>query len=1006
MADFLAQGQYLPYKSTTPDFNLNTWASIAEMGFKQSMMMHEMLDKSYQTVLATKPTIAQDKKYVKDKMDNLNKQIESFTGSGSFIAPHNMGKIRQLMREHAYDPELMAINQRTEKINEVYKRINDEKLPASNYYDFISSLDKANEEFAVTGKYDPNININYTVTPYSNISKKMMTVVSEIDPVEISSIRTTQDGMYHYIETTKGRSPQETLTALIASLDSADLEQIKAEYNYAQRTNPESLEFKEDVKNEKGEVLKKAGTTMTLNDYLNNEVLKIAAAVTGQSTSVNGLTKTMQAELFLMEEKFKHQAALESIKQKNKDKEGNGGITDANIASSTYLNDAPVVPPSTGQYIQQTSSELQNLEKQRQNLESIIKTQKESGNYDISNYESQLASTNVQIEIAKNNLKSSTNAVVGAIGNDELVRIYSSNQGVGYGNIGDSRRQYPLGNWGSIGVQTNSYVTSYEKLNAALTEEVNKGTMTQAQKEEILNSLPIAPKSNDSEEAELYASKLLLTDLKQWWNDLSKTEAYSAWDKTSYRRGSVASNIPSNKDELAEIWRTMDADRQYIERAHAGKIEQVNRNRKIVSTAKIITSSETYADADGTSKKHPVFVLNESVTNSVRNTPQQWIDVETGKTLDLLIKTDKNFAGTKTVAAVTDTFLNGHQLIQITLQTQKTSENQVADQVRYVYNTADPYKDQTRNVLKYYPEAQRNYIINSDYYSKLQGAELILEKKPSVNDIETAAKTNNFASVNFGESGTSGVQLRIYKLNDKMYMMSSVKDGKEVFSKDPNGKNKLFMSVKHAAEELYNGATQATLTEQKISANKAEVSAYANQLYQSDTNPRLPEIMTTVIGLETGGSYSPSQENKSDGKALGLIQFYPDKKDNNIFTFKRTIGGVTKNYRYTREQMVNMSIEEQMKLTKDYFKSFDIDPEGFTSVGDAWLAIFLPGVYKHYSKNKAVNGKTNLASLYEQLEPGKKFQSVINSNPSFKLNSKSTVEELINKMNILANFKN
>lgn len=47
-----------------------------------------------------------------------------------------MGAIRQLSREYAFDKEFQAINNRTAKIAETNKRINDEKLPMFNYLEF------------------------------------------------------------------------------------------------------------------------------------------------------------------------------------------------------------------------------------------------------------------------------------------------------------------------------------------------------------------------------------------------------------------------------------------------------------------------------------------------------------------------------------------------------------------------------------------------------------------------------------------------------------------------------------------------------------------------------------------------------------------------------------------------------------------------------------------------------------------------------------------------------
>lgn len=67
MADFLAPVTYTAFKSPVPAIDVGVWANIAEMGFKQNMLMQDMLDKSYQSVAAVNPTLNQDKDYVNKK---------------------------------------------------------------------------------------------------------------------------------------------------------------------------------------------------------------------------------------------------------------------------------------------------------------------------------------------------------------------------------------------------------------------------------------------------------------------------------------------------------------------------------------------------------------------------------------------------------------------------------------------------------------------------------------------------------------------------------------------------------------------------------------------------------------------------------------------------------------------------------------------------------------------------------------------------------------------------
>lgn len=96
-------------------------------------------------------------------------------------------------------------------------------------------------------------------------------------------------------------------------------------------------------------------------------------------------------------------------------------------------------------------------------------------------------------------------------------------------------------------------------------------------------------------------------------------------------------------------------------------------------------------------------------------------------------------------------------------------------------------------------------------------------------------------------------------------------------------------------------------------------------------NGNFAEDFTELIAFESGNTFDPGQRNMSDGKAIGLIQFYPDKGT----TEYKTIGG--KKYQF--RDLANMSIPEQMDVANKYLKDTG---KTITNKTDLYFAVFYP----------------------------------------------------------------
>ena len=124
------------------------------------------------------------------------------------------------MVKYMYDPELAKITSRTGKISKSQEQIEAMrkagKIAAANYWEFNQSILGANDEFAKSKKYNPDVNIHYDIVPYGDPRAENMETLKVLPLHEISVNLTTPDGKYNYTRTIKAVNPQMQTAILYA----------------------------------------------------------------------------------------------------------------------------------------------------------------------------------------------------------------------------------------------------------------------------------------------------------------------------------------------------------------------------------------------------------------------------------------------------------------------------------------------------------------------------------------------------------------------------------------------------------------------------------------------------------------------------------------------------------------------------------------------------------------------------------------------------------------------
>lgn len=153
----------------------------------------------------------------------------------------------------------------------------------------------------------------------------------------------------------------------------------------------------------------------------------------------------------------------------------------------------------------------------------------------------------------------------------------------------------------------------------------------------------------------------------------------------------------------------------------------------------------------------------------------------------------------------------------------------------------------------------------------------------------------------------------------------------------------------------------SSVSKEELEKNKKEFLAQpgVKQKIQSISNKLgiSKEELLHAIGKETAGSFSSAQRNLGDGKAVGLIQFYPDKKQ----TYK-TIAGK----KYEINDLELMSELEQLEVVESYltenFKNKGGNP------GELYVSIAYPSL---------------IGANDEQEIPASRLDSVAAQNPGW-----------------------
>jgi hypothetical protein len=105
--------------------------------------------------------------------------------------------------------------------------------------------------------------------------------------------------------------------------------------------------------------------------------------------------------------------------------------------------------------------------------------------------------------------------------------------------------------------------------------------------------------------------------------------------------------------------------------------------------------------------------------------------------------------------------------------------------------------------------------------------------------------------------------------------------------------------------------------------------------------------LNEIIGFETANTYSTSIPNGKTGKAVGLIQFYPDgiEKVNGVDRPYKVIGTGNSKRKYYMDDIAKMSIAEQfLGPVTDYFEEHQA---GIKTPDDLYLAVISPnGILK------------------------------------------------------------
>lgn len=210
---FFYEPELLDYKPVYARPDMNIMLKIIEAGAEKVAHQQDMLNKVEDSVRKTPAYLDQDIDYV----GNVTKQIDTeisgmMDGTVDLLDPANTGKVMQIAKKYMYDPELAKITSRTGKISKSQEQIEAmrkaNKISAENYWEFNQSILNANNEFANSKKYNPDVNLHYDIVPYTDERAEKLETLSKIPLHTISTPIMSADGRWIHDRTIKAVNPQ------------------------------------------------------------------------------------------------------------------------------------------------------------------------------------------------------------------------------------------------------------------------------------------------------------------------------------------------------------------------------------------------------------------------------------------------------------------------------------------------------------------------------------------------------------------------------------------------------------------------------------------------------------------------------------------------------------------------------------------------------------------------------------------------------------------------------
>lgn len=221
---FFYEPELLDYKPVYARPDMNIMLKIIEAGAEKVAHQQDMLNKVEDAVRKTPAYLDQDVDYVGNITKQIDTEISSMMdGTVDLLDPANTGKVMQIAKKYMYDPELAKITSRTGKISKSQEQIEAMrkagKISAANYWEFSQSILGANEAFAKSKKYNPDVNLHYDIVPYGDPRGENMETLKAMPVHEVTVNMSTPDKRYNYTRTVRAVNPEMQRAIMYAKND-------------------------------------------------------------------------------------------------------------------------------------------------------------------------------------------------------------------------------------------------------------------------------------------------------------------------------------------------------------------------------------------------------------------------------------------------------------------------------------------------------------------------------------------------------------------------------------------------------------------------------------------------------------------------------------------------------------------------------------------------------------------------------------------------------------------